>query len=145
MRGELSHDACGTDVPEEDGFIVGACDEHVAFGTECEAVDVVAVARHRGGWDREVAGQWIPEEYAFVVGGGGEGVWRAYLRPGNGIYAGFVGTERAQEFEGGVLGWLVGYDVDVYAGVCGGRGEEGHVGGEFGACYAAGVGVGEGE
>ncbi len=46
-----AHDAGSTDVPEEDGFIVGTADEHIAFGGKGNRVDVVVMAkkRHRVG------------------------------------------------------------------------------------------------
>ncbi len=46
-----AHDAGSADVPEEDGFIVGTADEHVAFGGKGNGVDVVVMAkkRHRVG------------------------------------------------------------------------------------------------
>lgn len=44
MCGEGFHDAGGADVPEENGFIVGAADEHVALWGEGDLVDVVVVA-----------------------------------------------------------------------------------------------------
>ena len=42
---ERAHNACGADVPEKDGFIIGAGDEHVAFRGESDGVNVVVVAK----------------------------------------------------------------------------------------------------
>ena len=47
VGGQGAHDAGGADVPEEDGFVVGAADQHVAFGGEGDGVDVVVVAEER--------------------------------------------------------------------------------------------------
>ena len=49
VRGEGAHHPRSSHVPEEDGFVVGAADEHVAFRRECEGVDVVVVAEERDG------------------------------------------------------------------------------------------------
>ena len=48
MCGERAHHPRGSHVPEEDGFVVGAADKHVALGRECEGVDVIMVANERG-------------------------------------------------------------------------------------------------
>lgn len=49
MSGERADDnaARGPNVPQEDGFIVGARDEHIALGAEGQAVDIVVVAEQR--------------------------------------------------------------------------------------------------
>ena len=49
MRRERAHHPRDSHIPEEDGFVVGAADEHVAFGRECEGVDVIVVAEERDG------------------------------------------------------------------------------------------------
>jgi hypothetical protein len=44
-----AHDARGSDVPEEHGFVVGSADKHVAFGREGDGVYVVVMAEEEGG------------------------------------------------------------------------------------------------
>jgi len=59
VRRELPHHARSANVPEVDGFVVGTADEHVAGGTERDAVDVVVVAEEGEGV--RVAGGGGPE------------------------------------------------------------------------------------
>lgn len=44
MCGQRAKDTSAADVPDEDGFVVGAADEDVAFWREGDGVDVVVVA-----------------------------------------------------------------------------------------------------
>ena len=45
MRGQRAHDPRSADVPEENGFVVGATDEHISFGGEGKGIDVIMVAK----------------------------------------------------------------------------------------------------
>lgn len=47
MGWQRSHDPCRSNVPQEDGFIVRTAHQHIAFGRECDGVDVVMVAKQR--------------------------------------------------------------------------------------------------
>lgn len=122
--GERPHDAGGADVPEVDCFVVGAGDEHVAFGAEGYAVDVVVVADERRGVGKS-RGR-VPESYALVVGPRGEDLgvegpaYRAYTRE--------VSFERV--FEGPGVGVP---DLDCAVGGC--AGDVAAVGREFDAGY----------
>ena len=107
MRGKITHDATGTDVPQENGFIEGTADEHVSFRREGQRVDVVAVPRERGRGDGEIRGEGGPQQDGFVVASGGEGVRRADRGPGYGVDAGEVGAESADVFELGCCGRFV--------------------------------------
>ena len=49
MCREGAHDPGSADVPEEDGFVIGSGDEHVAFWGEGDGVDVVVVAEEGDG------------------------------------------------------------------------------------------------
>lgn len=49
VGGERAHDAGGANVPEKDGFVVGARDEHIAFWGESDGVDVIVVAKEGDG------------------------------------------------------------------------------------------------
>lgn len=88
VRGQAAHDARGAHVPDEDGFVVGAADEHVAARGEGEGVDVVVVAEE--GERVGVPGEGVPEADGFVVGAGGEG--DVVGGPGEGGDAGEVGA-----------------------------------------------------
>ena len=67
MRRQFQFDAARPYVPDENGFVVAAAYEEVAFGREGEGGDVVGVAEEGGGADWEVRYEWGPEEDAFVV------------------------------------------------------------------------------
>lgn len=45
MCWERAHDAGGANVPEKNGFVIGATDKHVAFGGEGDRVDVVMMTK----------------------------------------------------------------------------------------------------
>lgn len=115
MCGQGAHDCAtgGPNIPEEDSLIVGTGDEHIALGTEGQAVDVVVVAQEGDGmW---LSGDDIPEADGFVIGAGGEG---APVRgPGDDVDTGEVAGERLDQRERGCG------RVDVDGGVCGGGGK----------------------
>lgn len=90
MRWQTPHQPACPNVPQEDGLVVAAAGEDIAFGREGEAVDVVVVAEKWGGLHRSPRDP-VPEANGLVVGAGGDGP--GIGRPGHGRNAGHVADE----------------------------------------------------
>lgn len=91
------HDpARGPDIPQEDGLVIRARDEHVPLGTEGQAVDEVVMAQQGDGM--RFRGRHVPEPDRLVVRARRDG--GAVGGPGQHVDAGQVAGQGFDEGEG---------------------------------------------